>query len=83
MERLYPPFFRAPEARGLPGQGLGLRHHASGSSTRTAERIRIRSATGVGTTATVGPLRGPARTEPGATPARASSAARRLRVRPR
>ena len=52
LERLYQPFFRAPEARGLPGQGLGL-----ATTKRLVDAhggtLRIRSATGVGTTATV------------------------------
>ena len=73
MGRLYQPFFRAPEARGLPGQGLGL-----ATTKRLVDAhggtLRIRSATGVGTTATVRfrCVELP-RTEPGATPARASS----------
>ncbi|MGZ5957106.1 MAG: sensor histidine kinase [Myxococcaceae bacterium] len=73
MERLYQPFFRAPEARGLPGQGLGL-----ATTKRLVDAhggtLRIRSATGVGTTATVRfrCVELP-RTEPGATPARSSS----------
>jgi signal transduction histidine kinase len=73
MERLYQPFFRAPEARGLPGQGLGL-----ATTKRLVDAhggtLRIRSATGEGTTATVRfrCVELP-RTETGAAPARASS----------
>ena len=72
LGRLYQPFFRAPEARGLPGQGLGL-----ATTKRLVDAhggtLRIRSAPGVGTTATVRfrCVELP-RTEPGASPARAS-----------
>ena len=52
LARLYQPFFRGPEARGLPGQGLGL-----ATTKRLVDAhggtLRIRSAPGVGTTATV------------------------------
>jgi signal transduction histidine kinase len=52
LARVYQPFFRAPEARGLPGQGLGL-----ATTKRLVEAhggtLRIRSVPGSGTTATV------------------------------
>jgi len=52
LARIYQPFFRAPEARGLPGQGLGL-----ATTKRLVDAhggtLRIRSAPGSGTTATV------------------------------
>jgi two-component system OmpR family sensor kinase len=72
LTRLYQPFFRAPEARGLPGQGLGL-----ATTKRLVDAhggtLRIRSQPGVGTTATVRfPSVDLTRTEPGAVPARAT-----------
>ena len=84
LARLYQPFFRAPEARGLPGQGLGL-----ATTKRLVDAhggtIRIRSTPGSGTTATVrfpcvgqagaqaGPESSGARVQKGATGALAAS----------
>jgi len=52
LARLFQPFFRAPEAKGRPGQGLGL-----ATTKRLVEAhggtLKIRSAPGAGTTATV------------------------------
>jgi two-component system OmpR family sensor kinase len=75
--RLFQPFFRAPEARGLPGHGLGL-----ATTKRLVEAhggtIQVQSAPGAGTLVTVrlplsqtdartassSPLRAPALVEP-------------------
>ncbi len=76
-QRLFQPFFRAPEARGLPGHGLGL-----ATTKRLVEAhggtIKVQSAPGAGTLVTVrlplsqpdaraasaGALRAPALAEP-------------------
>ena len=68
LARVYQPFFRAPEARGLPGQGLGL-----ATTKRLVEAhggtLRIRSTPGSGTTATVRfPSIDHSRTEPSRPP---------------
>ena len=51
-QRLFQPFFRAPEARGLPGHGLGL-----ATTQRLVEAhggtIQVQSAPGAGTVVTV------------------------------
>jgi two-component system OmpR family sensor kinase len=73
--RLFQPFFRAPEARGLPGHGLGL-----ATTKRLVEAhggtIQVQSAPGAGTLVTVRlPLSQPDAHAVGAPPLRAQALA--------
>ncbi len=72
-QRLFQPFFRAPEARGLPGHGLGL---ATTKRLVVAHggTIKVQSAAGAGTVVTVRlPLSPPEVRAPGLAPVRTAA----------